>query len=329
VIRPQSITGRPPTFNECLNKLAEKLGLINNIMGKLEIEYCKLCNKNSPVDSHIIPKFVIRWKNKTGTGRMRHAINPNVPTQDGIVEKFLCGDCERKFNRAETYFANKVFFPIVDKSAAIIEYDNNFKYFIISVLWRVLKHSLIDDVKDSVWHSTALAVEKEWADFLYFDKPIQTFDEIHLLVGVDIIKEGDIVIENETNKEFIRYMGRTIDSGIPYNDKTCLIYLKLPRFLFMVPLVGIDLGSFHNSKIYDKGTYDANSVVINEPLISDFLLNRITQIKKAKESISDIQKNKSLDLFLKKQSEISEKDLGIINKYIEKINNPSAHGHKI
>jgi hypothetical protein len=249
---------------------------------------------------------------------MRHAINPNVPTQDGIVEKFLCGDCERKFNRSETYFANKIFFPFVDKDAAVIEYNCNFKYFIISVLWRVLKYDLLEDVQDSIWYNTALTVEKEWADFLYLDKPIQTFNEIHLLVGVDVIKEVDFTIENETKNDFIRYMGRTIDSGIPYNDKTCMIYLKLPRFLFIVPLAGIELGNFHNSKIYESGIYNANSVVIKEPTISDFFLSRIAQINEVKDSISDIQKNKSLELFLKKESEISEKDLGIINKYIEK-----------
>ncbi|NJO92558.1 MAG: hypothetical protein HC831_29020 [Chloroflexia bacterium] len=119
---------------------------------------------------------------------------------------------------------------------------------------------------------------------------------------------------------FIRYMSRTIDSGIPYNDKTCMIYLKLPRFIFIVPLAGIDLGNFHNSKIYDSGIYDANSVVnLMKPyLFQIFFLSRITQINDVKDSISDITKNKCLELFLKKQSEILEKDLGIINKYIEK-----------
>jgi hypothetical protein len=285
-------------------------------MAKLDPEYCKLCNKKHPVDSHIIPKFVIRWINKTGTGRIRNAINPNVPTQDGIVDRFLCVDCESKFNKAETYFANKIFFPVVDNNAAIIEYNSNFRYFAISVLWRVLKYSLIEDIKGTVWYNTALNVEKEWADFLYLGKPIKTFSEIHLLVGVDVLKEVDFSIERKTKNDVIRYMSRTIDAGIPYGETVCLIYIKLPRFLFIVPLGSMNSDNFHNSKIYDIGTYDVNSVSINEPIISDFILNRITQINDIKNNISDVQKNKSAELFLKMQSKISEKDLGIINEYI-------------
>ncbi|NJO92557.1 MAG: hypothetical protein HC831_29015 [Chloroflexia bacterium] len=63
---------------------------------------------------------------------------------------------------------------------------------------------MIDDVKDSIWYNTALTVEKEWADFLYLDKPIQTFNEIHLLVGVDVVKEVDFAIENETKNDFYK-----------------------------------------------------------------------------------------------------------------------------
>lgn len=97
-----------------------------------------------------------------------------------------------------------------------------------------------------------------------------------------------------------------------------MFYYKIPRFLFIIPITGIDTSNFLNSKICDNRDYDATSAVINEPIIANYFLQRIALINDVKNNITDSQKKKSSDLYLKNQSEISEKDLGIINKYINK-----------
>jgi hypothetical protein len=113
---------------------------LKNIVAELSRE-----NKEQK-NSHILPKFIFRWIKKTGTGRLRNIEKVNIPLQDGIVLPFLCGTCENKFNKVETYFANTFFYPIIKNDIAEIKYNENLQYFFVSIFWRLLKHNLYEDV---------------------------------------------------------------------------------------------------------------------------------------------------------------------------------------
>jgi hypothetical protein len=89
-------------------------------------DICKLCNNPSKlVQSHIIPKFVFKWLEETSaTGHVRFAQNVNRRVQDSFKENLLCRNCEDLFNSWETDFANKLFYPLVNRKKSSFEYGS-------------------------------------------------------------------------------------------------------------------------------------------------------------------------------------------------------------
>ena len=77
---------------------------------------CALCGKNSELRiSHIMPKFAAKWLKETpATGFLRGAEKPELLKQDFVKLPLLCSECEKLFLKFECYFANKVFFPILN-----------------------------------------------------------------------------------------------------------------------------------------------------------------------------------------------------------------------
>lgn len=272
-------------------------------------DLCKLCGNSEQVDSHILPKFIFRWLKKTGTGRLRSTENVNLPKEDGIVKKFLCEACESKFNKAETYFAKNVFYPVINDKIEEFKYDENLRYFIISLFWRTLKDSLYEDVEGTQWHDKLLEIERVWTDYLYHDKPMTNFNEIHCIAGVDII--GD-----KSPDDFVMYMSRMTDAGIPNNDNWCFFYVKIPRFIFLMPISGFNLELFENSKIEISGTYNLNNVTIREPIIGYHLYERAKSFDQKKRGMSYRQKQSMKKLTKQQEKNWKNNDLGRINRYL-------------
>lgn len=280
----------------------------NNINKNL----CKLCGASGQLDSHILPKFIFRWLKKTGTGRLRNIENINLPAEDGIVKKLLCKHCEDKFNKAETRFANKAFYPVIDKKAAEFVYDKWFKYFIVSIFWRTLKDSLYEHVENTKWHNVLLKIEKVWSDYLNNDIPMNNFDEIHCIAGVDLLEE-------KKQSNFVMYMSRSTDAGIPNNDDLCFFYVKIPRFIFIMPIYGVNLELFENSKIENSGTFKLNNVAISEPNIANYFFDRANEFENLKSNLSNKQKQAMRNLTIKQEENWKNKDLGRIDNYLNNI----------
>lgn len=104
---------------------------------------CRLCKNNVKlVDSHIIPKlFYNKLKKDSFTGYLRDSDNPNIRRQDGEKVKFLCEECEKKFNYFETWFSNSIYNDVYNNKGLISfdAKDKEINYFILSVCWRVLQ----------------------------------------------------------------------------------------------------------------------------------------------------------------------------------------------
>src|SRR4029077_16970412 len=91
-------------------------------------------------ESHIIPKFIVSWlKDTSPTAKLRMGEIPNKRVQDGLKLHWLCSTCETKFSQWETYFAEKIFHPLINRESKI-NYDSNFVKFCVSISWRVLKY---------------------------------------------------------------------------------------------------------------------------------------------------------------------------------------------
>src|ERR1035437_4486865 len=105
---------------------------------------CLLCqNQRALRKSHLIPKYIFKWLKDTGSGHLRSCENLNLRIQDGPKHHLLCQDCKDLFSGFETYFAKQIFYPIVNEGATIFCYNEKLQKFVISVLWRLIKHDFL------------------------------------------------------------------------------------------------------------------------------------------------------------------------------------------
>ncbi|MCT4640524.1 MAG: hypothetical protein N4A72_22695 [Bacteroidales bacterium] len=273
---------------------------------------CKLCSCKNTCDSHVIPKFIFKWIKKTGTGRLRSIENINLPVQDGIVEQLLCRDCEEKFNKSETFFAKKIFYPFLENKIEFIEYDNNFQYFLVSVFWRLLKNCLDKDIENTKWVPLFKEIENHWANYLLNKKSLNKFNNFHCLAGVDVIDCDD----SHDSNDFVMYMSRSVDAGIPNNDNACFFFLKIPRFIFILPIIGFSENSFENTKILEEGVLNFTKGVIKDDRIGNYLFDRSVLFRNRLESMSQNQKEITRKLTADRKNYFSDIDLGQILKYI-------------
>jgi len=282
---------------------------------------CKLCHQEKKLkESHIIPKFVFRWIKESGNGFMRNGQNFNRRVQDGFKTPFLCADCEDRFSKYETYFATNIFYPVVNEKEDELEYTDQLYLFAISVLWRLLCHTILPEEKSVHYYKNLITLELEWRTILLNGKTSRRELNLHLLTGVDVATPmaGQPIVIPE---RFLLYMARNVDAGITDNRTKAMLFLKLPRFLFIYPLHGFDNQQFINSALSSKGgMYYLNDVKINDPDVGNFFTNRVKMFEGMLEDMSQKQKDKMRNFTDETWPDVENKDLGVIYKYQQQIN---------
>src|ERR1017187_2950407 len=150
-------------------------------MSSMSNSVCRLCHQKAELlESHIIPKFAIRWMKKTGTGYLRRVAAPNLRLQDGVKERLLCAACEQLFSVRESYFATQVFRPML-AGVAHVPYDERLAYFVVSLLWRALQRNLQEARKAGYpFLSEIEEAEQEWRQFLLGRGNLSRFSHLHL-----------------------------------------------------------------------------------------------------------------------------------------------------
>jgi hypothetical protein len=129
-------------------------------------------------------------------------------------------------------------------------------------------------------------------------------------------------LQDFKNDNFIRYMSRGVDAGIPNNEEDiCFFYVKLPRFLIILPISGLNEKSLINTIIKKEGVYNINNTEIKDKIIGNSLINRVNFMYKELEKKSQKQEKSSQDFISKQNIDIEETDLGIIENYIKQKNN--------
>jgi hypothetical protein len=123
---------------------------------------CRLCEREGTLcDSHILPEFIFRptYEVETRAATQVDLERQRVwSTQRGFTERLLCGDCEAKFNRWETYFSRVWYHPtqalrpstLSSQFVRVSGLDYaNFKLFHLSIVWRcgVSKLSFFQQVR--------------------------------------------------------------------------------------------------------------------------------------------------------------------------------------
>ncbi|KQM77901.1 hypothetical protein ASE74_15995 [Pedobacter sp. Leaf216] len=283
---------------------------------------CQLCKKETVLElSHLIPKFIFRWIKETGTGYMRTSDNFNKRIQDGFKDYFLCADCEDLFCEDENYFAKNIFLPVVNRDVAVLEYDHRFYGCVVSIFWRVLKYTILAEEKDQAFYPALCALEKEWRLGLLSQGWNREDNRLHLLSGVDIVT---VVAEDpvEVPDKMIQYMGRMVDAGIADSDTKCMLFLKIPRFLFIYQLFGFDGADFISTCIRPEGGYyDRGSAKIADTDVAGFFLGRAKMVEKMFSGMSPGQREKTQKFSDEKRNEVQGKDLGKILGYAQRKSN--------
>src|SRR5437870_2519070 len=194
---------------------------------------CSLCGKGKELRaSHIIPKFVGKWLKKTsGTGFMVSATQASKRVQDLTILHLLCSECEQRFSKLETYFANEIFFPFHEKKARSFAYDRRLEAFVISLCWRAIKIRYQEFKDDQPQLSSYVDLaELDWRKFLLCERPGVTPYENHLIF-FDYAEKGDGL-----PPRFNWYTLRAVDATLAANSKRAFSYVKLPWMIFVTSI---------------------------------------------------------------------------------------------
>lgn len=260
------------------------------------VKPCALCHEIREMEeSHIVPKFVVRYLKKTAVGEIRSIENINAPVQDSEKHYLLCGECEDLFSTYETKFANTFFHPYMSGDKKEFHYDKDTYYFLTSVSWR----SLYMDILDFVQHPEEVGIdldtlnclidkEKEMRNYLLHKQPIVPEIEHHVFFLKDVQKISQQYIETRPNTTMHGTIGSYTIFSIPYKTYGTLT-LMLGILVFT---------------IYNKGKEEfwENTEIKNEEgiikvenqhmcsICSSEILEILKRVKKTDEELSDKQK---------------------------------------
>jgi len=195
---------------------------------------CRLCNSEATLQhSHILPAFVFRWiRESSGGGHLRPGTIPNQRVQDGPKRYWLCADCEELLSRAETDFANRVFYPFTNGNSSQLIYGDWLLRFCVSVSWRVLQFYKEETALNSLGPDAAsriIEADATWKAFLLGQRPHPGPFRQHLL-PFDAIES--ITSSQDLSPNFNRYLMRTTDVDL-CGSETSFVYSKLGRFVIL------------------------------------------------------------------------------------------------
>lgn len=271
-------------------------------------EICKLCHNKSKLEqSHIIPQFLYKWlKETSATGYLRFGRNINKRAQDGFKENLLCSNCEYLLNKWETDFANKIFYPLVNKKNSFFEYGSWFLKFVVSLSWR----SLIYNKKIGLLHFTDIQKQESdlalevWRKYLLGD--IKHLDKYQQhVIPIDIVSNS-FMPNMPTNIN--RYLLRSIDIDLIASESQALVYIKIPYFIF-IGGIQFDPNQWINTKIKtNKGMLGNNKYTIPQSF-GDYIIDKAKRVSDIQKKMSKRQKSKIEELILNDLDRVSKSEM--------------------
>lgn len=235
---------------------------------------CRLCSQDKPIrDSHIIPRSIRNWVLRTSvTGHMRSSNNPNKRIQDIFKRKLLCDDCEKLFKDYEDYFLDVIFKPIMNSYSPIINYNDKLLKFIVSISWRVLVVSLLNNErpwKNIIHKQAAKKTDNQWKDYLLNNCDLNGYE--HHLLMLRRIKDVPDIEGTDVNINW--YFFRSVDATIVQNSHESFVYTKIPGFALISPLQPSHFTHTNGTLVTDSGTLDIHKQTADNSVF-EFLFNR-------------------------------------------------------
>ncbi len=211
---------------------------------------CALCQRHSALqNSHVVPKFAVRWLvETTATGFLR-GYDVNRRAQDGTRVRLLCHGCEQRFASVERTFSERIFLPYLREKQDHFFYEDWLLRFAVSLAWRTLVAGPLLEPDIAPDHRLAVArAVRRWGRFL--DGQVATVGPyVHHLLLVDRID----VVGQAPPDGFYSYLLRSIDCTIILGERTIVSYTKLPGMVFASYIIPRRPGGWHGTQIRVSG----------------------------------------------------------------------------
>ncbi len=277
----------------------------NRFVEDIGFSSCALCCKsNTLCESHIIPSFVYRWLiNTSATGYIRCGEVPNQRRQDGWKPKMLCEDCERKISAWEKYFADKCFYPIINRTENSIHYKSWMLKFATSVSWRVLRSFKAiggtDSFPKNIQDGIEIALDS-WKAFIMGERPNPGEHEQHLILADAVVSAIFADIPQNINRYLLRaaeiYVAHTADSAFTYAKLGTFILFGFIKMPFPRRWKGTKLNA-------NEGRFGVGNIEI--PLnVGEFIMNRAKRSVQRMKLISEKQQAKISETYRKSNNRV-------------------------
>lgn len=257
----------------------------------MQIDKCHLCHQEADLKlSHILPAFIFRWLKKTGSGHLRHGMEPNQRVQDGLKRYWLCSSCEDCLNLSETAFVNNLFYPYLDDSSSQIRYSRWLLHFCASLSWRVLIFYLYEihlDGWDAESKTHVIEAERIWREFLMGVRPHPGVHQQHI-IPFDQIKSASGKLAPNIN----RYLMRGVDMDLCRGGKTIFTYAKLGRFIVLGFVNEPKLNIWRSTKVSANSGLIGPKKYILPRTFWEYIDQKARRMAQLLESVSEKQKSK-------------------------------------
>jgi hypothetical protein len=246
---------------------------------------CILCQTRPPIqNSHVVPKFVVkRLKGGNPLGTLVYSSDLRRVFQDGWKGDFLCADCEKAFCLLEDWTCKNVYDPFLANGNVSVSYDEKFGLFAASLCFRYIQLAIDGNPQKQMEVDFKKIFENLRANILS-----NNFNGISSYLYIQFLKPitSSQQFPPGVNTYFFESVdGQCFDYHIPPNDKTWMVYVKLPGLFFI--LSGSDLkrifrppSAVDSHIIGAKGVLDSSSqsgALLN--LVSDIVEKRSAEIQ--------------------------------------------------
>ena len=222
-----------------------------------EVSLCKLCKKDDDLRvSHVLPRFLGKYLKDTSATGFLTAVDVNGKpsrSQDLYKRRLLCDQCESVLNEAETFFADKVFYPFKKNEMKSIPVDDRLGRFAVSVslraLWimQLVKHPLVERWKDQLD-----GLETEWRNYLLKTSNFVKGNHSHHIL---LCNEAILAVGLKNNPNLIHSVLRTSAYYLFEKFEKAYVFANLAGVQIISMIYPSELPVSRGTEVYPNQTF--------------------------------------------------------------------------
>jgi hypothetical protein len=279
---------------------------------KLADPICRLCReKNAIRNSHVTPAAVARYLIDTSvTGNIRMMSNINKPLEDSVKAPLFCTDCEGLMSRDETYFANRIFYPIHKENLKEINYNYQLGRFCALQSFRTQAYFEYESGGLDSFNNHLDKIIRNGFEFLreFVLTGRRTQDNFpHFIIPLDVTNPIGSRL-SEIPNHLNHYLIRAIDiNTITDQQNSYCIFTKLCRIAILTFFSPKRPTGFEKSRIFGWGQL-LQSSTIESKWFFQYLIDQATALDDFHRQLSPNQKMKVQNLFVQKKDKIKNSE---------------------